>query len=162
VGPLQGIRVVELSTGIAGPLAGMLLADYGAEVVKVEPPGGDPARAGAGFAVWNRGKESVVVDPQTPTTPRRLAGLLAGADVCIYTGRGALVEGAAAPNPGLVRLHTPPFAPDATPWAGGAESPELLAAAAGSSSRQSSFDGGPVHLVYPFPSYEQGIWAAAC
>src|SRR5919201_289958 len=84
LGPLEGIRVVELSTGIAGPLAGMLLGDYGAEVVKVEPPRVDPARALAGFAVWKRNKQSVVVDPCSSRGQRRLTALLAGADLCIY------------------------------------------------------------------------------
>ena len=88
MGPLEGIRVVELSTGIAGPVAGMLLGDYGAEVVKVEPPDGDPARALAGFAVWNRNKQSVVVDWRSNEGKRRLAGLLAGADLCIYADSG--------------------------------------------------------------------------
>src|SRR5919201_4731374 len=103
LGPLDGIRVVELSTGIAGPVAGMLLGDYGAEVVKVEPPSGDPARALAGFAVWNRNKQSVGVDPRSPGGRRRLAALLADADLCIYAD-AASIDGAVT-NPGLVRLH---------------------------------------------------------
>src|SRR5437868_6032288 len=61
-GPLDGIRVLDLSGGIAGPLAGMLLADFGADVVKVEPRGGDPARSLPGFAVWNRNKRGIMVD----------------------------------------------------------------------------------------------------
>src|SRR5215211_6144971 len=100
LGPLEGIRVVELSTGIAGPVAGMLLADYGAEVVKVEPPAGDPARALAGFAVWNRNKQSVALDPCTEAGRQRLATLLAGADVCIYADPSPL-EQATFDNPGL-------------------------------------------------------------
>ncbi len=159
--PLEGIRVVELSTGIAGPVAGMLLGDYGAEVVKVEPPDGDPARAVAGFAVWNRNKQGVVVAPHSQHGRRRLGEMLAGADVCIY-GDAASLHDVAAANPGLVRLFMPPYTADGTPWAGGAESHELLAAIAGASSRQSSFDGGPVHLVYPLLLYEQGVWASAC
>jgi crotonobetainyl-CoA:carnitine CoA-transferase CaiB-like acyl-CoA transferase len=161
LGPLEGIRVVELSTGIAGPLAGMLLADYGADVVKVEPPAGDPARALPGFAVWNRNKQSVVVDASSKHGRQRLATMLAGTDVCIYADP-ALLDAIDLANPGLVRLYMPPYTPDETPWAGGAESHELLTAVAGLSSRQSSFDGGPVHLVYPLALYEQGVWAAAC
>src|SRR5439155_26549694 len=153
LGPLEGIRVVELSTGIAGPVAGMLLGDYGADVVKVEPPGGDPARALAGFAVWNRNKQGVVVDPRSLRGRRRLADMLAGADVCVY-GDASPIDVAAAASPGLVRLYMPPYTADGTPWAGGAESHQLLSAIAGPSSRQSSFDGGPIDLVYPFPLYE--------
>lgn len=160
MGPLTGVRVLELSTGIAGPMAGMLLGDYGAEVVKIEPPAGDPARALAGFAVWNRNKQSVVVDPRTDDGRRRLADLLAGADVCIYAEAAQIDE--VAGNPGLVRLHMPPYTADGTPWAGGAESHGLLSAISGSASRQSSFEGGPVHIVYPFPLYVQAVWGAAC
>ncbi|MFN8634005.1 MAG: CoA transferase [Chloroflexota bacterium] len=165
MGPLEGIRVVELSTGIAGPIAGMLLADYGAEVVKVEPPSGDPARALPGFAVWNRNKRSVVVDGCTSEGQQRLAGLLAAADVCIFADRsalGSLLDEATASNPGLVQLHMPPYLPDGAPWAGGAESHMLLTGFGGASCRQASFDGGPIYLVYPVVFYEQGVWAAAC
>jgi len=68
MGPLDGLRVIELATMVSGPIATMLLADQGAEVIKVEaPPGGDimrrlgPQRGGvtAGFATINRGKRSL-------------------------------------------------------------------------------------------------------
>src|SRR5205823_2482084 len=88
-----------------------------------------------GFAVWNRNKQSVVVDPCSPRGQRRLTALLADADLCIYTDPASLDETAAA-NPTLVRLHTPPYAPDGTPWAGRAEPPELLAAAAHANRRR--------------------------
>ena len=162
MGPLAGLRVVELSTGVAGPFAGMFLGDYGAEVVKVEPPGGDPARAEAGFAVWNRNKQSVVLDRASEADPRRVVEMLAGADACIYADPADEELIARAANTGLVALHMPPFTAEGTPWAGHQESAGLLSAAGGPSSRQSSFDGGPIHLVYPFPLYEQGIWGAAC
>ena len=56
---LEGVRVIDLSWGIAGPVTGMLLADHGADVVKIEPPGGDPFRASAGYAAWLRGRRSL-------------------------------------------------------------------------------------------------------
>ena len=59
---LDGVLVVELAGGIAGSAAGVLLADYGARVLKLEPPGGSPLRSAPSFQVLNRGKESVVVD----------------------------------------------------------------------------------------------------
>jgi crotonobetainyl-CoA:carnitine CoA-transferase CaiB-like acyl-CoA transferase len=61
---LEGIQVVDLSHGTAGPVVGMFLADFSAEVIKAEPPGGDPARSLPWFAAWNRGKKGVVRDPQ--------------------------------------------------------------------------------------------------
>src|ERR1700690_975046 len=80
---LDGVRVVDLSTGIAGPLAAMLLGDFGADVVKVESPSGDPSRAVPGFAVWNRNKRGVVLTPGDPASTERLARWLAEADVCV-------------------------------------------------------------------------------
>ena len=64
---LSGLRVVEIGQYVAAPLAGTIFADLGADVVKVERPGGDPLRADpARFAAWNRGKESVELDLRTP------------------------------------------------------------------------------------------------
>ena len=63
--PLDGIRVVEFSHMVMGPTCGMLLADLGAEVIKIEPPGGDKTRRMSGvglgfFRSFNRNKKSVV------------------------------------------------------------------------------------------------------
>ena len=62
MGALDGVKILDLSWGIAGPLGVMLLAEQGADVIKVEPPGGDPFRAYSGYAVWNRSRRSVTVD----------------------------------------------------------------------------------------------------
>jgi crotonobetainyl-CoA:carnitine CoA-transferase CaiB-like acyl-CoA transferase len=59
---LDGIRVLDLSWGVAGPITGMLLSDNGADVVKVEPPGGDPFRSSPGYAAWLRGRRSAELD----------------------------------------------------------------------------------------------------
>ncbi|HEY1465693.1 MAG TPA: CoA transferase, partial [Acidimicrobiales bacterium] len=59
---LDGIRVLDLSWGVAGPITGMLLSDNGADVVKVEPPGGDPFRSSPGYAAWIRGRRSAELD----------------------------------------------------------------------------------------------------
>ncbi len=167
-GALSGIRVVDLSTGTAGPAAAMFLADFGADVIKVEPPEGDPGRSGAGFPMWNRNKRSMVVDAGTPAGAERLAQLIAGADVVVSGGAdvsslpaAARPEAAVAANPALVYLHTPPFL-DTVPWAGGRESMGLLHAYTALALRQSSFDGGPVDPAFPYVLYIQGVWAAAC
>jgi crotonobetainyl-CoA:carnitine CoA-transferase CaiB-like acyl-CoA transferase len=82
-GPLGGLRVIDLSTGIAGPMATMLLADHGADVVKVEPPGGDPTRSNTGARVWHRGKRSLTLDLDDPSHHEQLLALLDRADVLV-------------------------------------------------------------------------------
>ena len=90
--PLEDVRVVEVAQFVAGPLACALLAELGAEVVKVEPPGGDayrqvmPVAPGVGryFVPLNRGKRSVVLDLKSPAGRARLAALVATADVVVH------------------------------------------------------------------------------
>jgi len=80
---LDGVRVLDLSWGVAGPITGMLLADHGADVVKVEPPGGDPFRRTAGYDVWLRGRRSVVLDLRHTGERDRFLSLVDGADVVL-------------------------------------------------------------------------------
>lgn len=90
--PLEGIRVVEYAQYVAGPLCGVLLADFGAEVVKVEPPRGDayrrvmPVAPGLGryFLPLNRGKRSVVLDLKTEQGRSASRRLLESADVLLH------------------------------------------------------------------------------
>jgi crotonobetainyl-CoA:carnitine CoA-transferase CaiB-like acyl-CoA transferase len=90
--PLEGVRVVEYAQYVAGPLCGVLLADLGADVVKVEPPAGDGYRRvlpvapelGRYFIPLNRGKRSVVVDLKTNDGLERSARLLSRADVALH------------------------------------------------------------------------------
>lgn len=84
--PLTGLRVIELSHMVMGPVCGMILADLGAEVIKVEPPGGDKTRflpgSGAGFfAAFNRNKKSVVLDISDPIDRQSLHLLIDSADI---------------------------------------------------------------------------------
>ncbi|MFC9358837.1 CaiB/BaiF CoA transferase family protein [Rhodococcus sp. NPDC057014] len=90
--PLRGVRVIDMTTSYAGPTATMYLADLGAEVVKVERPGGDDARQwgppfdgerSAWFFSANRGKRSVTIDLRTPAGRDALRVLLEGADVFV-------------------------------------------------------------------------------
>src|SRR5579883_3085546 len=83
-GPLKGLTVIDLTWGVAGPLATMFMADYGAGVIKVEPPGGDPFRAILpAYTVWQRGKQSVTLNLKTPAGRAALRRMLARADVMI-------------------------------------------------------------------------------
>jgi crotonobetainyl-CoA:carnitine CoA-transferase CaiB-like acyl-CoA transferase len=80
---LDGVRVLDLSWGIAGPVTGMLLADHGADVIKVEPPGGDPFRGTPGYDVWLRGRRSVVLNLKQAGDRDRFLALVDGADVVL-------------------------------------------------------------------------------
>lgn len=101
-GPLDGIRVIEVGQALAGPLAGMILADLGASVIKVErPDGGDDARLwgppfvdgdSVSFHATNRGKRSVTLDLKAPADAARLRRLAAGADILIQNLRPGAVE----------------------------------------------------------------------
>src|ERR1051326_3371468 len=82
-GVLNGIRVLDLSWGIAGPMTGMLMADHGAEVTKIEPPGGDPYRGQLGYKVWQRGKRSAVLDLKNSADKSAFLALVKTADVVI-------------------------------------------------------------------------------
>ena len=80
---LEGLKVLDLSWGIAGPMATMLLADHGAAVTRIEPPGGDPFRTQLGYRTWQRGKKSAVLDLKTPADRDCLIALARGADVLV-------------------------------------------------------------------------------
>lgn len=119
-GPVEGVKVVELGVWVAGPAAGGILADWGADVIKIEPPTGDPARMfgrmlgcdmglNPPFEMDNRSKRSVVLDLGTDAGRATAFELLAGADVFLTNVRpGALqrlgldFESVSAANPRLV------------------------------------------------------------
>jgi crotonobetainyl-CoA:carnitine CoA-transferase CaiB-like acyl-CoA transferase len=103
-GPLAGVRVVELGVWVAGPAAGGIMADWGADVIKVEPAAGDPQRAVFGsvgldgsmpvppFEVDNRGKRSVVLDLREFDDYAVLDRLLSTADVLVTNMRPGALE----------------------------------------------------------------------
>lgn len=117
-GPLQGIRVLDLTAVVLGPLATQTLADYGADVIKVEPPEGDMMRANgisqhpgmsSIFLAVNRNKRSIALDLKTPEGLAALQALIPTVDVLVHNMRVAAIErlglgyaAVAALNPGVV------------------------------------------------------------
>lgn len=99
-GPLKGIRVLELCNTFAGPACGRMFADFGAEVIKVEPPEGDPVRQMGNFHEGvslqaisiQRGKRSIVLDLKNPQGKQVLRDLLRDADVLIENNRPGVME----------------------------------------------------------------------
>ncbi len=114
-GALRGVRVVEFGQYIPGPLLGMLLAEQGADVIKVERPGGDPARSEPAFSTWNRSKRSVVLDLKSPEDLKQVRDLIGWADVLIENFRPGVAErlgigyDSTAFNPGLIYCSLPGF-----------------------------------------------------
>jgi crotonobetainyl-CoA:carnitine CoA-transferase CaiB-like acyl-CoA transferase len=115
-GPLAGIRVVEVGQALAGPLTGVILADMGADVMKIEKPdGGDDARLwgppfvegdSVSFHSNNRGKRSVVLDLKQPADVAALKRLAAGADILIQNLRPGVVD-AIGIGPAALRGENP-------------------------------------------------------
>jgi crotonobetainyl-CoA:carnitine CoA-transferase CaiB-like acyl-CoA transferase len=119
-GPLEGVSVVELGVWVAGPATGGILADWGADVIKIEPPTGDPARmfgrmlgidsgVSPPFEMDNRGKRSIMLDLTTEDGRATTRELLSGADVFVTNVRPAALarlgldfEAVASHNPRLV------------------------------------------------------------
>jgi crotonobetainyl-CoA:carnitine CoA-transferase CaiB-like acyl-CoA transferase len=132
-GPLAGVRIVDMTTVIMGPYATSILADYGADVIKVEPPSGDVMRygghmrnpaMGALFLQINRNKRSVVLDVKKEEGRQALLRLCASADVFVHNVRPAAMRRARlgeddvrAANPKMIYVslvgygQTGPYAP---------------------------------------------------
>ncbi|MFL5069621.1 MAG: CaiB/BaiF CoA transferase family protein [Xanthobacteraceae bacterium] len=125
-GPLAGIRVIELTTMITGPLAGMLLADLGAAVIKIEnPAGGDPFRSFRGgrysghFIAYNRNKRSLTLDLRAAEAKDVFLKLVRDADVLIDNFRPGVLDRLglqynvlAKTNPRLIHASITGFGPD--------------------------------------------------
>ena len=90
-GALDGIRVIDFGQYIAGPLCGMLLADQGADVIKVDPPGG-PRWDVPGNATWNRGKRSILLDLKQEADLATARSLIESVDVLIENFRPGVMD----------------------------------------------------------------------
>ena len=108
-GPLAGLTVLDFSLGMPGSLCTLVMADYGAEVIKVEPPGGDPFRFQPAWISWNRGKKGIVLDLATGEGREQASRLAAAADVLVESflpgdmaGWGLSYDALSQLYPGLV------------------------------------------------------------
>jgi crotonobetainyl-CoA:carnitine CoA-transferase CaiB-like acyl-CoA transferase len=129
-GPLSGVRVIDLTTVVLGPFATQTLGDMGADVIKIEAPGGDTTRyigpsrtpgMASYFANLNRNKRSVVLNLKRPGGHAALLRLIDGADVFVHNMRLGAAErlglgypALAARNPRLIHACATGFRPDST------------------------------------------------
>ena len=172
--PLRGIRVAEFCSTAAGPFCAMLLADMGAEVIKVEPPEGDAMRQwppltdgySENFASLNRNKRSVVLnlkDPGAAALARRIA---LDCDVVVENNRPGVMErlglgyaALSAPKPALVYCSISAFG-QTGPRAGEGGFDVTIQAAAGVMSVTGEPDGEPVKCGVPLADFASGLYGA--
>jgi CoA:oxalate CoA-transferase len=173
--PLAGIRVVELASNIAGPFAGLVLADLGASVVKLERPGGgDVVRAwppfgqgvSAAFAAMNRGKKSVAIDIKTEAGVGVARRLLANTDVFIVGMRpgkagnsGLGWEDLRDTHPQLAYCEITGYGPTG-PLAGEPGYDAILQAYSGLMDVTGYPDGPPARVGTGVIDFGTGMWAA--
>ncbi len=176
--PLEGLRVVDLSEGIAGAYCTKTFADGGAEVIKVEPPEGDalrhwaigahlePGVDGPLFEFLACSKRSVVADPGERADRELVAGLLQGADIIVWTRGTRLAQRAEfAPRalrglaPHAIVVAITPFGLEG-PWAHAPSSDLTLQAWAGSVFSRGSPDRPPVQIGGRPAEWLGGLFAA--
>ena len=165
-GPFRGVRILDCSEGIAGPLAAMLLGDLGADVIKVEPPAGDRLRGTPAFHVLNRSKRGLVADLSSDSGRARLTPLLRDADVLIvggppstYAERGLDPDTLRRAYPQLIVVHIPMYGRHG-PFAELREDDAILSALCGPVGTQASYSGRPVYQTLPVSSSGLGILTA--
>ena len=158
-GMLDGIKVVDLTSVVFGPYCTQILADYGAEVIKIEAPGGDAFRHSArpaktpgmapGFIALNRGKKSLVLDLKAPADAAILRDLLREADVFVHNVRAAAMERlgfgyaeVAQLSPEIIYLHCVGFG-SGGPYAGLQAYDDVIQAASGTATLLPRVDGDP-------------------
>ena len=174
--PLEGVRVLELGALVAAPYCGMLLADLGADVIKIEPPQGDMARHFAPFVAGesaffmsvNRRKRSVVLDLKQPEAVAWVHELVKRSDVVLHNYRvgvaeriGAGYEELAALNPGLVYCAISGFGPSG-PMARRPAIDLLFQAESGMMAITGEQDGSPVKVGTNAADVYAATTAAAC
>lgn len=172
--PLSGVRVIEFCQVAAGPFCGMLLSDFGAEVIKIEPPHGDGLRAwppikngfSENFASLNRGKKSVALDLKDPEQLELARRLISEADVVVENNRPGVMERlglgwewAREQNPDLVYCSISAYGQS------GPRSVEggfdlTIQAAAGVMSVTGEPDGAPLKCGVPLSDFSAGLYAA--
>ncbi len=174
-GPLRGLKIVDISTVVAGPFAAGLLGDYGADIVKVEMPGvGDSLRALAphkdGVPLWwkvtNRNKRGVTLDLRKPEGRALFGKLVADADVVVENFRPGTLDGWGVTrawlqgiNPRLTILRVTGFGQDG-PYAGRPGFARIFESMSGFTQICGEENGRPLHLGYPISDAVAGLFGA--
>jgi crotonobetainyl-CoA:carnitine CoA-transferase CaiB-like acyl-CoA transferase len=146
-GPLEGLVVIDRTWGLPGALAGMLLADYGARVIRIERPGGGPDAGSVLRRILDRGKWSLELDPADPRTAATLDALIAQSDVVLAPAPPP------APRPShVVHCTITGYGLDG-PWHDRPAYAPLVAARLGLTAEQGGHRKGPIFLGHPAVDY---------
>jgi crotonobetainyl-CoA:carnitine CoA-transferase CaiB-like acyl-CoA transferase len=162
-GPLDGIRVLDLTSFIFGPYATQTLGDLGADIIKIEPPDGDPQRNGqkntaggdmsSSYLCLNRNKRSLTLDLKTEEGRAKLIALIPTAQVFIHNVRADAIarlgfgyDDVAKLNPSIVYAHCMGFG-SAGPYASRMGFDDLVQAASGAADLVTKQDGGEMRLL---------------
>jgi crotonobetainyl-CoA:carnitine CoA-transferase CaiB-like acyl-CoA transferase len=162
---LEGVRIVDMTSVVFGPYATQILADHGAEVIKIEPPTGDVYRHSAkpaatrgmapGFIALNRGKRSLVLDLKQEADAARLREMLGEADIFIHNVRAEAIArlgfdygAVSALNRDIIYVHCVGFGSDG-PYAGLQAYDDVIQAATGTTSLLPRVDGDPRPRYFP-------------
>ena len=155
---LEGIRVLDLTWGVSGPAGILLLAEHGADVIKVEPPGGDPYRGYDGYRVWNRSRRSVALDLKTAEGKAQFLQLVATADVVaesfapgVMARLGLDYDALKEQFPHLIYMAIPAY-PTGSRNEGRPGWDALVQARSGQQYEQHGYREGPIFLASPMPS----------
>lgn len=172
--PLKGIKVIEFCNVAAGPYCGMLLADMGADVLKVEHPDGDSLRAwppisdgySENFASLNRNKRSITLDLKNPVDVRKAKALVADADVLLENNRPGVMkrlgldyETLSAENPALLYCSISAFG-QSGPRSSEGGFDLTLQAMSGVMSVTGEDGGAPVKCGVPLADFAAGLYGA--
>ena len=170
----DGLRVIDLTQGLAGPYCAMLMAQNGADVVKVEPPEGDWSRrlgvpAGpdrsAAYVASNRGKRAIVADLKSSEGMEIVRALTRGADVFMESNRAGVAErlglgyeALRAENENLIYMSITGFG-QSGPYADRPATDAILQAFSGLMMSNPDNDGAPKRIEFPVPDYTTGLIA---
>ncbi|MET3373834.1 formyl-CoA transferase [Variovorax boronicumulans] len=174
-GALEGVKVLDLSSVVLGPLASQMLADMGADVIKVEAPQGDLARSvgparhkgmSSLYLSCNRNKRGLVLDLKQPAAREVLDTLVRGSDVLVHSVRtdaaariGIDAARLHALNPRLVSAHVKGFS-DEGPYAGLPAFDDIIQAASGLAQLQSIYTGEPRYMPALVADKTTALYAA--
>ncbi len=162
----EGVRVLDLTQGIAGAVAGMLLADHGADVIKVEPLKGDEVRSLDGWRVWHRGKRSIALDLEHEQGAEVIRRQLPSVDVMLESGVPGSMEDNGLGYAALAPLFTQLVYASVTGYGqqgkdrGRPGRGELVEARLGLQWEQAGYREGPIYLGWPLAEYGAALLLA--